>query len=325
MITKELFRNRLKMKGNAYMEETATDRNTEIDIHADEFLSDLAVHNHSTRSVRGYRYIMLDFSAFVKARGRSQVVAVTPQDIADYRLSLVERRLKLNSMYTYLRVVRLFFKYLHGHEHLFVNPAVDMELPGADRSLQPVPTEEEVKTLLSLPDTSTPKGMRDRAIIETLYSTALRREEVARVNQQDVDLVHGTIRIMGKGKRERMVPLGREAMNWIKRYLDEARDKLTDGRAGEPALWLNTEGKRLSSEQVHIFVKRYARSCDGIKTLITTHSLRRACATHMLQHGASPLEVQMLLGHSDMSHLRNYLRLSIRDLKVAHQRTRLGL
>jgi integrase/recombinase XerD len=312
------------MAEEAYMDETATDKNTKIDVLAGEFISHLAAHNHSPNSVRGYRHMIRDFNDFMKASGKSKAVDITPQDIADYRLNLVERKFKHNSMYTYLRTIRSFFKYLHDQDHVFVDPAAGMRLPGLDRYLQPVPTEDEIRKLLSLPDTGTPLGVRDRSILETLYSTALRREEAAAVNQQDIDLLHCAVRIMGKGKKERIVPLGREALAWVRRYLDEARDKLMNGRTAEPALWLNTQGGRLSGQQMHRFVKSYAKSCEAIKTPITTHSLRRACATHMLQHGASPFHIQMLLGHSDLTHLRNYLRLSIHDLKAAHERTRLN-
>jgi integrase/recombinase XerD len=314
------------MKGNAYMEETATNTNTEIEILAEEFLSHLATHNHSARSVGGYRYIMQYFSDFMKARGISSPLDVTPQDIDDYRLNLVERKFKQNSLYTYLRVIKLFFKFLHDHDHVFVNAAQDMKMLGPDKRLQPVPTEDEVTQLLTAPDTTTPAGIRDRAILETIYSAALRREEAAAVDQKDVDMVHCTIRILGKGERERIVPLGKEAMNWMKRYIEESRNMFMaiNGKSDEPALWLNHHGKRLSGQHVNLLIKRYARSCEGIKTHITSHSLRRACATHMLQRGANPMEIQLLLGHADLSHLRNYLRLSIHDLKAAHEKTRLG-
>ena len=306
------------------MEETATDRNTDIRILAKKFLGNLTAHNYSAESVQDYGYVLKYFNDFIAARRKIKALDVTPQDIADYRLSLVKRKLKQNSLYVYLRAIRLFFKYLQEQDHVFLNPAVDMELPGMDRRLQPVPTEDEITLLLSLPDISTPIGMRDRSVLETLYSTAIRREEAAAVSLGDIDMAGSTLKVMGKGKQERIVPLGRKAMNWIKRYTMEARDALMNGNTKEPALWLNSQGKRLRGQQIHILVRTYARSCDDIKTHITTHSLRRACATHMLQNGASPFDIQLLLGHADLTHLKNYLRISISDLKAMHQRTRLG-
>ena len=323
MSSSKLQQNLLKMGENAYMDNTQPHSDTEIDIRAAEFLGNLANHNYSTRSVDGYRLTLKQFTTFMRGRWKRAVLQITPQDLADYRLSLIERKLKQNSLYVYLRVVALFCRYLHEHEHVFVNPAAGMETVGPDRSLQPVPTEDEIRTLLTLPDTSSPLGIRDRALFEVIYSTAARNGETVNMNVKDVDLVAGTIRIMGKGMRERVVPLGKSATEWLTRYLAEVRDTL-GGKPEEPALWLNSLGARLSGQVLGIVIKGYARACESIKTEITTHSLRRACATHMLQHGANPPEIQLLLGHGDLSHLRNYLRLTVVDLKAAHQKTAVG-
>lgn len=324
MNTSSLQQNHLASEENAYMDQTTPHSDTDIAILAGQFLGNLAAHNYSARSVDDYRYALKNFTGFVQARGKTAALAIKPQDIADYRLSLVERRLKQNSLYVYLRVVRMFFRYLVEQDCLFVNPAADMEMPGPDRKLQPVPTEEEVAMLLASPDTSSPAGIRDRAMLETLYSTATRREELVGMDVKDVDFAACTIRIKGKGGHERVVPLGKGAMEWLKRYLSEARDTLAHGRPEEPWLWFSNYGRRLSGQVLITIIKGYARACCGIKTHITTHSLRRACATHMLQRGANPLEIQMLLGHADLTHLRHYLRLSIHDLKAAHEKTRLG-
>jgi len=306
------------------MEETKDRNSNDITVLAGEFIENLRMLKYSGSSTKSYSNSLDHFNHFIKARGRNSAVEVTAHDIADYRLNLVERGLKQNSLYIYLRVVRLFFKYLHDNEHVFVNPAAGMKMPGPDRRLPSVPTENEIIALLSLPDTGTPIGMRDRAILETLYSTAMRNGELVSMDVRDLDMAQSTIRIMGKGKQERIVPMGREAMNWVKRYLVEVRDGLMNANMNESALWLNQEGKRLSGQLLHIMIKRYVRSSDAISTHITPHSLRRACATHMLQHGASPFDIQLLLGHADLSHLRNYLRISIHDLKAMHEKTRLG-
>lgn len=303
--------------------EPATGNNRDIHVFAEEFLGNLTTNKYTPPSVNSYRFAIRRFAAFIQSKGKSSPLEITPQDLADYRLSLVERRLKQNSMYAYLRVVRLFLGYLHERDHVFVNPAVGMEMVGADRRLQPVPTEDEIRMLLSLPAPTNPEGIRDRAILETMYSTALRNGETVNMNVEDVNLTESTIRVLGKGSRERIVPLGRVALDWLKRYL-EARDNLLDGNTEESALWLNTRGMRLSGQLLNILVKTYARSCAQIRTPVTTHSLRRACATHMLQRGASPVEIQLLLGHADMKHLRNYLRVSIFDLKAAHEKTRVA-
>jgi integrase/recombinase XerD len=137
-----------------------------------------------------------------------------------------------------------------------------------------------------------------------------------------VDLVEGRVRVMGKGSRERVVPLGTEAVRWLRRYLEEVRPALA-GNSDTAALWLGKNGKALSGEGLQQILLRY-RGAPGIVTQIGLHSIRRACVTHMLRRGANPAAIQLLLGHADMSHLNQYLRLSAADVKEMHERSRVG-
>jgi integrase/recombinase XerD len=171
-------------------------------------------------------------------------------------------------------------------------------------------------------DTSEPRGIRDRAILETAYSTAVRRSELMGMNLGDLDLENGTIRVMGKGQRERMVPLGKQAVLWIRRYLDEVRPNGGDGSG--VALWLGPRGTRLTAAAVQMALRMLWLKSGGTQKPIGLHCLRRACATHMLRNGAHPVEIQMLLGHSCLNHLRQYLQVSITDLQAAHAGSKPG-
>jgi integrase/recombinase XerD len=179
-----------------------------------------------------------------------------------------------------------------------------------------------VKRLLEGVDTTTTEGVRDRAILETLYATALRREEITHLKTGDLDLEGPSVRVLGKGNRERVVPLTRVAARWLAQYLQEARGALLQGRDPPEQLWLNLRGRPLTGYLLGLIVKRRALAV-GLAAL-TPHSLRRACATHLLANGAHPAELQLLLGHAMLKHLSHYLRLGFRELQAAHARSRPG-
>jgi site-specific recombinase XerD len=254
--------------------------------------------------------------------GKSDVREIGRRDLERYRLSLVDRGFKPASVSVYFRAARLFFRYLEERQVIFENPAAGHPPIRSARTLQPVPTEEEMRILLAQPDVSTPVGLRDRAILETMYSAGIRRQETLDLKVGSVDLERGVVRVMGKGQRERMAPLGPAAVEWLGRYLAEVRPGLVGAASGE-ALWLACNGKALDGNALQAMMWRY-RQAPGIITNIGLHSIRRACATHMLRRGASPVTIQMLLGHADMKHLSQYLRLTISDLQCAHAASRVG-
>jgi integrase/recombinase XerD len=164
-------------------------------------------------------------------------------------------------------------------------------------------------------------GVRDRAILETAYATALRRQELASLRITDVDLLQRTIRVVGKGSQERVVPLTKEATTWLRCYLDSSRGMLW-GKQTTDALWLNRRGRPLAGYSLAIMIQKRTRAC-GLPE-VTPHTLRRACATHMLSNGAHPADLQQLLGHSSLKHLSQYLRLGFRELQTTHAKSRPG-
>jgi len=181
----------------------------------------------------------------------------------------------------------------------------------------PVPGEEEVALVLARPDTSRPTGVRDRALLETAYGTAARLQELTRLRVGDLDLRGGTVRLLGKGNRERVAPLGRQAVQWLGRYLREARPALLRNRESE-ALWIGRSGRALGYAAVRTVLRVHSRGA------VSPHGLRRACATHMLRAGAHPVQIQALLGHASLRSLRHYLKVTIAELAAMHAASRLG-
>jgi len=184
---------------------------------------------------------------------------------------------------------------------------------------------------LSIPDTTTARGIRDRAILEVLYSSGLRIGELLSMKVDPPDLDHRQLRVIGKGNQERVVPLGRHAIHWLEKYLAEARPVFAayhrrlpqpQQKAADTALWLARYGGALTRKAVWMLLYRYAMRNHLPR--LTPHSLRRACATHLLRHGAHPMDIQTLLGHADARSLSHYLRLTITDLKETHASSQPG-
>jgi len=189
--------------------------------------------------------------------------------------------------------------------------------------LVPVPNEEDIRKLMEQPDLGTAAGVRDRALLEVGYSTALRLSELAGLNLADPNLKDATVRVLGKGSKERVVPLGRQAISWLEEYVGKARPELLTASPDEPALWLGGMGRRFHVLLIGKMMRDYGKRA-GIACGITPHALRRACATHMLRGGAHPAAIQMLLGHASLSTLSSYLRVSITDLQAMHAKARVG-
>jgi integrase/recombinase XerD len=289
----------------------------------DQYLAGLQARGASPKSISLYRHALDCFLAFLARRKRGRIQDVTLADLEVYRLALVDQDFAPASLEVYLRTVRQFFGYLETQQILFLNPAADLVIPCPPRKLLPVPSEEEMMRVIVQPDVSTWTGLRDRALLEMAYSTGARRQELSELKVSDVDLAQGTVRVLGKGKKERILPLGKQARSWLERYLAEARPQLLDENTGEVALWIDRQAKKLGYFAFEQLIKRHAKAA-GVSTPISPHSFRRACATHMLRQGAHPVQLQMLLGHSSLHNLSQYLRLTITELKETHAKSNLG-
>jgi len=225
---------------------------------------------------------------------------------------LIDNDFSVASILLYMRAVRNLFRYLEDNQTIFMNPATTLIYPKLPVKLQPVPTEKEMKKLLAQPDVPLPVGIRDRAFLETLYSAGVRLEELIRMDIYDANMKQGSVKVLGKGDKERVAPLGKKALFWIGKYLKEVRPHYLKDKLDEHALWLGSQGKRINPLIVERAVHDYADKA-GIGR-VTPHALRRACATHMLRGGAHPVQIQMLLGHSSLRVLSHYLKITITDM-----------
>lgn len=215
--------------------------------------------------------------------------------------------------------LRAFGRYLVREGLVPHNPFLGVSVPRSDRRLPNVLSVEEIDRLLSAPDPSTPVGMRDVAILETLYASGVRVGELVRLNLSHLDLHQGEIRVLGKGNKERLALLGRPAIVALSQYLREGRPHLVDPRHVTPALFLNRFGTRLSARSVQALVKKYARRA-GISRPVTPHTLRHSFATHLLDGGADLRVIQELLGHTDVATTQVYTHVSQTAIREVYLR-----
>lgn len=285
------------------------------------FLETLRQRRQSENTLRSAGFAFGHLDVFLKTEGKD-LSDIAADDLDRFRRLLTERGLAIMTADLVLRHVRRLFRWLAATGKIFLDPAALWSLPKPDRPLMDVPTEKQVARLLAQPDTTSPRGVRDRAWIETAYSTGARLEELGALTIFDPDFDRGLLRVMGKGRKERMLPLGKQAVHWLRQYLRDARPKLTRGRLNEERLWLGTGGRPLSGPAMRLVLRQHARAA-GLPPL-SPHALRRACATHMLRNGAHPVQIQLLLGHADLTTLSQYLRLTIRDIRKMHAASKPG-
>jgi len=219
-----------------------------------------------------------------------------------------------------LSAVGAFFSWLVKHRHLPSNPASDIELPRVPKGLRDPMTASEVEVVLALPDITYAQGLRDRAMLEVLYGTGIRRMELAGLNIADIERERGTLHVRrGKGGKGRFVPIGERAVAWLTAYETQARPML-QGDPHEPALFLNIDGKRLSMNALSWRVRQYLDRA-GVHKAGACHLFRHTMATVMLDNGADVRHVQEMLGHADIGTTQHYTKVSIAKLKAVHAAT----
>jgi integrase/recombinase XerD len=216
--------------------------------------------------------------------------------------------------------VRGFFRYLARHGHITANPAIDVQAPQTWRVLPKFLSVAEVDELLAAPDVSTPLGLRDRALIEVLYATGLRVSELVGLRLQDLHLEAGYLTTTGKGRKQRVVPLGDEAAVWITRYLAQARPALL-GKRTSSRLFVNARGGGIGLSRVGFWkiLKRYA-TATGLSRRLSPHVLRHSFATHLLERGADLRAIQMMLGHADLSTTQIYTHILDARMRTLYDR-----
>jgi integrase/recombinase XerD len=215
-----------------------------------------------------------------------------------------------------LSSLKRFYRYLYREGRIENDPSLQIDAPKLPRSLPGALTEEDVQALIAAPDVLTPRGLRDRAMLEILYASGLRVSELISLNFSQLNRDAGVLRVLGKGAKERLVPVGEEALDWIGRYLEDGRSMLLAGRTCD-ALFVTARGQGMTRQAFWNLIKRYAAS-SGIRKKVSPHTLRHAFATHLLNHGADLRVVQMLLGHSDISTTQIYTHVARERLKELH-------
>jgi len=289
---------------------------------AEQYAAHLRGQNFKAKSLVTIRCALQRCCAFLAGLDRRTITDVSALDLESYQLSLAA--MSASSQLCYLVQARRWFGWLESTQQLFVNPAVNLRIPQQPKPRLQVPTERQVLRLLAAPNLKTLSGLRDRAWLEVAYSTGARRLEMARLAVADVNLPQRVLRLFGKGDKERLVPLGGQAAGWLEKYLREARPRLLRENQ-TTALWVSSRGAApLCYEAMQQQLRGYARRLGLPVSLLTAHNLRRACVTHMLKNGASPLLLKELLGHVRTATLSHYLRRSLADLKETHRHSSPG-
>lgn len=265
--------------------------------------------NYSKHTILNYRLDLEDFKKFL---GDLELEKVEYLTLRKYLGVLKERKLGTRTINRKLSALRSFFRFLTREGYLKTNPTTSISSPKQERHLPLFLTEEEVTKLIEAVHPEDERGLRDKAILEALYSTGIRVSELVGLNTAGVDFIGGIVKVMGKGKKERIVPIGDTAITAIRAYLGK-RKKQSD------ILFLNKNGKRLSDRGVRNIVKNYIRIAS-IKQGVSPHTLRHSFATHLLNRGADLRSIQELLGHVNLSTTQIYTHLTTEKLKSVYDK-----
>lgn len=284
----------------------------------DQFYQHLGVERGlASLTLAAYAHDLQDFWEFLECRGLNSWAAVSLSDLQDYLKALEARGLSARSRARRLSALRQFFRFLQREEVVTTNPVELLDSPRLPRRLPQVLAETEVAALLAAPDPNTPAGQRDAALLELLYATGLRVSELVGLTLKQVDLRRGVVRPLGKGSKERVVPMVALAVEKLQLYLSQGRPHLLKGR-DSPYLFINRRGTRLTRQGFWKILKHYARKA-GLRPL-SPHTLRHSFATHLLSRGANLRVLQLLLGHADLATTQIYTHLDATRLREVHRK-----
>jgi len=232
-------------------------------------------------------------------------------------IAQLSRQTRASSQSRYLSTLRRFFRWQLGRGRIVADPTLKLANPARPSRLPKVMSEKQVDNLLNAPDIDTPLGLRDRAMLETLYASGLRVSELVNLRLHEVSFNEGVLRALGKGSKERLVPLGEHAIDWLGRYLNEARREILNGQRSD-ALFVTGRGGPMTRQAFWQLIKHYALRAGIAPEKLSPHVLRHAFATHLLNHGADLRVVQLLLGHADISTTQIYTHVARERLKSLH-------
>ena len=290
------------------------------------FREHLRVKSYSPASIATYTDYLRGFFAYLAEIAVGDIKRVTRDHLQAYRLQLAAHRVRGDRGYSVstlclkVRAVRRLFEYLEATNQILVNPAETFKEPKKETPLpRAVLTTAEVRRILDAPNLSLVIGVRDRAMLEVFYSSGVRLEELLRLTIFDCDLQGGLLRVnKGKGAKDRVIPLGRHAVKFLKKYLAKVRPRYTRGNRTERCLFVGRLGAPLSQQAVQKTVRSYARAA-GIRKKVTPHTFRHTFATELVRNGADITAVQRMLGHSDLSMTQLYTRVAGVEVKKTHR------
>ena len=270
----------------------------------------------SDNSLQSYRHDLLHLSKRLATRGRVLPTA-TREDLLAVLAHEVQHGKSPRSVSRYLSAYRQFYRWLLREGTIDTDPVALIESPKTGRGLPKALTEEQVESLLRAPDTGTLLGQRDRAMLELMYATGLRVSELVGLELPNLNMNQGVIRVIGKGQKERLVPIGEEAHESLQTYLDNGRPALLKGVQADK-VFVTSRKSGMTRQAFWYMVRRYAAQ-SGVPHKLSPHMLRHSFATHLLNHGADLRVVQLLLGHSDLSTTQIYTHIAREGLKRMHE------
>lgn len=269
-------------------------------------------------TIASYRSDLLRFSRWLHARGQGGLLTVSALDARDF-LADLSADVRATSQARYLATLRRFYRWHLAAGRLVEDPTLGLHNPARPPRLPKVVSEAQVEALLAAPPVEEALGLRDRTMLELLYATGLRVSELVALKLHEVSLNEGLVRVFGKGGKERLVPLGELAVDWLDRYLADGRPQILGARLSE-AVFVTSRGGAMSRQMFWNIVKRCARQAGMDASRLSPHVLRHAFATHLINHGADLRVVQMLLGHADISTTQIYTHVARERLKSLHAR-----
>ena len=291
------------------------------------YLEGIAIKNYSQETLNRHESHVRRFVVWCEGRNLNEPQSVTKPILERYHTHLYYYRkpdgepLSFTSQHVMLSSLKSFFKWLTQHNYLLYNPASELELPKTSKKLpRTILTADDIETILNQPDINAPDGLRDRVMMEVLYSSGMRRTELANLSLYDADLKRGVLLIRsGKGNKDRVLPIGERAGMWLQKYIDDVREQLT-GPKDENRLFISDYGEPFNGGHLGRIVKRYMQNAN-INVIGSCHLFRHACATHMLENGADIRFIQILLGHEDITSTEIYTHVSIEKLRAVHKAT----
>jgi len=286
--------------------------------HIDEFLDALwSERGLSQNTLSAYGRDLKAFSIWLHKTSKN-LQQVSNSDLQGYIAFQGKKGSKASTMARVISSLRRYFRYQLREGRIEEDPSALIESPKLGRSLPGTLSESQIDALLDAPDIDDPIGLRDRAMLELLYATGLRVSELVSLEYSQISLQQGVVRVIGKGNKERLVPMGDEAVSWLTKYREEARPELMKGKGVCPYLFVTRRASNMTRQAFWYLIKRYALFA-GISQKISPHTLRHAFATHLLNHGADLRVVQLLLGHSDLSTTQIYTHVAKARLQALHQ------